>query len=109
VGRSLAPGGASRRPVRPNQMLTNALSATRTKKPLTTRRSAGGMRGVSGWGGGGPGNTWRQIAAPKQKALNRTKTVRTAQSPHSGIIPSRSFFAPTPLASAARPVRTQAA
>jgi hypothetical protein len=35
--------------------------------------------------------------------------VRIAQSPHSGIIPSRSFFAPTPLASAARPVRTQAA
>ena len=33
-------------------------------------RSAGGIRGVSGSGGGGPGNTWRQIAAPKQKALN---------------------------------------
>jgi hypothetical protein len=67
------------------------------------------MRGVSGWGGAGPGNTWRQIAAPKQKALNSTKTVPTAQRPTRGITPSRSFLAPTPLASAARPVRTQAA
>jgi hypothetical protein len=31
--------------------------------------SAGGMRGVSGCGGGAPEKTWRQTAAPKEKAL----------------------------------------
>ena len=34
-----------------------------------------------GLGGGGRGNTWRQIAAPKQKALNSTRTVPTARAP----------------------------
>ena len=51
-------------------MLTSALSATTTKKPLIITRSAGAIGGLSGSGGGGPGNTRRQIAAPKQKALN---------------------------------------
>ena len=90
-------------------MLTRAASATSPRKPLTAISSTGGMRGVSGWGGGGPAKSWRQTAAPKQKALNATSTVPTAHTPHSGITPSSSFLAPTPLASAASPVRTQAA
>ena len=90
-------------------MLTRALSATRTRKPLTAMSSAGGMRGVSGCGGGAPEKTWRQTAAPKEKALNRTRIVPTPQIIQSATTPSRSFLAPTPLASAARPVRTQAA
>ena len=58
-------------------MLMRALSATRTRKPLTAMSSAGGMRGVSGLGGGAPEKSWRQTAAPKEKALNRTRMVPT--------------------------------
>src|SRR3954453_11737687 len=69
----------------------------------------GNARRVGVRGGGAPEKSWRQTAAPKEKALNRTRIVPTAQIIHSGTTPTRSFLAPTPLASAASPVRTQAA
>src|SRR5690349_187398 len=50
-----------------------------------------------------------RAAAPKQNALNSTSTVPAPHMIQSGTSPARSCFAPTPLASAARPVRTHAA
>ena len=67
------------------------------------------MRDTSMRGGGTPGSRWRQTAAPKQNALNKTRTLPVATINHSGISPESSAFAPIPLAIAKRPVRTQAA
>ncbi len=64
---------------------------------------------MSGMGGGGPAQTSRQTAAMKQKAAKRTMTVPVSRISQSGSRPPRTFLAPTPAASAANPVRTQAA
>jgi hypothetical protein len=49
------------------------------------------------------------MPTPKLKEANSTSTEPVVRIAHSGITPSSSFFAPTPLAMDARPVRTQAA
>ena len=64
---------------------------------------------MSGCGGGGPGENSRQMPAKKQKALNSASTVPAASTMYSGMTSFSAALAPTPLASAARPVRTQAA
>ena len=75
--------------------------------PISTRR---GSFLMSGCGGGGPGENSRQMPAKKQKALNSASTVPAASTTmYSGMTSFSAALAPTPLASAARPVRTQAA
>jgi hypothetical protein len=54
------------------------------------------MRGVSGGGGGGPGNTWRQIAAPKQKATRGSHLPGASWHPHRGPA-RRGRFGPSRL------------
>jgi hypothetical protein len=44
------------------------------RNPFTATKSQGGMRDTSMRGGGTPGSRWRQTAAPKQNALNKTRT-----------------------------------
>ena len=76
---------------------------------LTAIRSGRGNLRTSGWGGPAPVSISRQTAAPKQKALNSTRTVPARMMVHSGTTPRNVAFAPTPLASATSDVRTQAA
>jgi hypothetical protein len=68
-------------PVRPNQMLISA-ERTRTKKPLITTRSAGGIRGMSGIGRRRSGEHLAPDRHAKPKALNRARTVAPAQMPY---------------------------
>jgi hypothetical protein len=72
-------------------------------------RIGAGMRRTSGIGGGAPVKNCRHTAAPKQKALNSTSRVPVPMIIQVGTTPSSNFLAPMPLASAASPVRTQAA
>jgi hypothetical protein len=51
------------------------------------------MRETSMHGGGTPGSRWRQTAAPKQNALNKTRTLPVATINQSGISPESSAFA----------------
>jgi hypothetical protein len=85
------------------------VSATRPRKPFTSTSTTAFIRGTSGSGCGGWPKSWRHTAAPKQNALNRISSEPATIVIQFGTMPSRSFFAPMPLASAARPVRTQAA
>jgi hypothetical protein len=64
---------------------------------------------TSGLGGGAPANNSHQMAAPKQNPLNRISTVPTPITSQCPSAPANKVRAPTPLASAARPVRIQAA
>ena len=90
-------------------MLISAANATSVRKPFAAIRRAGGSCPTSGSGGGAPVNRLRQTATTKQKALNRTRREPVMTIIHSGTTPSKSFFAPIPLASEASPVRIQAA
>jgi hypothetical protein len=90
-------------------MLTGALAATRTRKPLTTTQERRGISACRPEAEAVRGTIGRQIAAPKQNALNSTRMVPTVRRPHSEIAPSRSSFGAYAAASAARPVWTQAA
>ena len=78
-------------------------------RELKATSSGAGRRGVSALRVSAPGRSSRQTAAPKQKALNATSTKPARTMSHSGTTPSSTFLVPTPLASAASPVRTQAA
>ena len=86
-----------------------AARLVRARKPLADARSRSGNRRVSGLGGHALGLNSRQIAAPKQKALNSIRTEPVAPTSKAGTTLVRSALAPTPDASAANPVRTQAA
>ena len=90
-------------------MLSSAANATSVKKPFAATKRAGGSCPTSGSGGGAPVNRLRQTATTKQNALNRTRREPVMTIIHSGTTPSKSFFAPIPLASEASPVRIQAA
>ena len=64
---------------------------------------------LAGAGGGGPGSSCRHTAAAKQKPLNSTSTLPVRPISQPGRTLDSSEWAPMPLASATRPVRTQAA
>ena len=81
-------------------MPTSAASATSARNPFTATKTQGGMRDTSIRGGGTPGSRWRHTAAPKQNALNKTRTLPVTRINHSGISPESSAFAPMPLAMA---------
>jgi len=70
---------------------------------------ASGRRRASEAGETGPGVSSRHTAAQKQKAPNAISAEPVRAPNQAGSILASSTRAPTPLARAARPVRTQAA
>src|SRR6478752_1640357 len=82
-------------PVLPNQTPNSTASATSARKPFSANSSTRGRRRTSGSGGGAPGESWRQTAAPKQKAANAASTEPVNVTLQSGITPPSVFFAPT--------------
>jgi hypothetical protein len=90
-------------------MATSAASETSARNRFTVISTVRGIRATSGAGGGGPGLRCRQIAAPKQNMPKAISFEASAWISYSGKSPVRRARAPTPLASANSPVRTQAA
>src|ERR1700748_372201 len=90
-------------------MPTSAVMDTSANDPFIENKIILGMRRADGIGFKSFGTSSLQTAAQKQNVLNKISMVLVNMTIQAGIIWINSAFAPTPLASAANPVRTQAA